>query len=90
MKLIIHPRVCEKHPQLCAADIEHAWRNTFYMGIRSSSRNFPEYLWLGIDAQGRDIEMVGTLIEEGILIFHANTPLSKRTKREVGISSKGH
>lgn len=90
MKLTIHPRVCSKHPQLDPADIEHAWHNSFFMAIRANSRNYPEYLWIGRDAKGRDIEMVGTLTEEGILIYHANTPLSGRTLREVAMSRRRH
>ena len=83
MDLVIHPRVCERHPQLSESDIELAWRRSYYEALRSESPNFPEYLWIGRDAKGRDIEMVGTLTEEGVLIYHANTPLSARTEREV-------
>lgn len=88
MSLIIHPRVCERHPQLSDSDIELAWRNSYYEAIRPNSPNYPEYLWIGRDAKGRDIEMVGTLTEDGVLIYHANTPLSARTKREVGLSGR--
>ncbi len=88
MKLLIHPRVCERHPQLTEADIEDAWQNSFYEGIRPDSPNFPEYLWIGRDGKGRDVEMVGTPTADGVLIYHANTPLSKRTQREVEASRK--
>lgn len=88
MNLIIHPRVCERHPQLSDSDIELAWHNSYYEAIRPNSPNYPEYLWIGRDAKGRDIEMVGTLTEDGVLIYHANAPLSARTKREVGLSGR--
>lgn len=83
MNLIIHSRVCERHPQLSETDIKTAWNNSYYEALRPESPNFPEYLWIGRDTKGRDIEMVGTLTENGVLIYHANTPLSARTKREV-------
>ena len=88
MKLLIHPRVCMKHPQLSESDIQHAWQNSYYEGLRTDSENFPEYLWIGQDTKGRTIEMVGTLTEEGYLIYHANTPLSNRTKQEIKQNKK--
>lgn len=88
MNLIIHPRVCTRHPHLSEDDIKHAWQNSFYEAIRPDSPNFPEYLWIGRDAKGRDIEMVGTLTTQGVLIYHANTPLSARTKKELDSNSQ--
>lgn len=88
MNIVVHPRVCERHPQLSAEDIKYAWKNSFYEGIRPNSPNFPEYLWIGCDAKGRDVEMVGTRTSDGIIIYHANTPLSNRTKREVETSKR--
>lgn len=83
MNLIIHPRVRERHPQLTESDIKIAWHNSYYEALRPNSPNFPEYLWIEQDAKGRNIEMVGTLTEDGALIYHANTPLSVRIEREV-------
>ena len=88
MNLIIHPRVCKRHPQLSESDIKHAWLNSYYEALRVDGTNFPEYLWLGQDESGRDIEMVGTLTTDGYLIYHANTPPSKRTKKEVEKSKR--
>jgi hypothetical protein len=51
-----------------------------YDALRPDSPNFPEYLWIGRDAKGREVEMVGTLTEEGWLVYHANTPVSKRVR----------
>lgn len=90
MKLVIHPRVVERHPQLCVDDIMYAWGHRYYEGIRVGSDNFPEYLWIGYDASGRELEMVGTLTNDGVLVYHANTPLSKRTIIEVERSVRRH
>lgn len=81
--LIVHPRVFAKHPQLSEDDVRTAWENSFYEAIRPDSSNFPEYLWIGEDAQGRTVEMVGTPTENGWLIYHANTPLSGRVLSEM-------
>lgn len=81
--LTIHPRVFVRHPQLSESDIRHAWENAYFEALRTGSPNFPEYLWIGADSQGREIEMVGVRNEDGCLIYHANTPISKRTLAEI-------
>lgn len=82
-ELIIHPRVLERHPQLSEEDVRTAWQNAYYEALRPDSPNFPECLWIGTDGSGREIEMVGVPTERGWLVYHANTPLSKRTRAEV-------
>ena len=82
-ELIIHPRVLERHPQLSVEDVRTAWENAYYEALRPDSPNFPEYLWIGEDGSGREIEMVGVPTESGWLVYHANTPLSKRTRAEI-------
>lgn len=82
-ELAIHPRVFERHPQLTEEDVRTAWENAYYEALRPDSPNFPEYLWIGADPDGREIEMVGVPTEGGWLVYHANTPLSKRTREEV-------
>ena len=79
----IHPRIFRRHPQLNEEDIRTAWRNSYYEALRADSQNYPEYLWIGVDSKGRDVEMVGTLTDDGWLIYHANTPLSRRVRLEV-------
>lgn len=86
MNPIIHPRVTKRHAELSKEDILHAWRYSFYEAVRPDAENFPEYLWLGIDPGGRMVEMVGTPTTDGMLIYHANTPPSKRTIDEVRAS----
>jgi len=83
MELVVHPRVFRRHRNLSGEDVRTAWENCYYEAIRPHSPNFPEYLWIGIDGKGRDVEMVGTIIEGGWLVYHANTPLSKRVRAEV-------
>ena len=82
-RLEIHPRVFLRHPQLSEEDIRTAWKNSYYEALRADIANYPEYLWISADSKGRDIEMVGTLIDGGWLIYHANTPLSRRVRLEV-------
>ncbi len=80
---IVHPRIMREHSQLSEDDVKHAWLNSFYEALRPDSPNFPEYVWIGLDATGREIEMVGTMTNRGFLIYHANTPVSKSIRDEV-------
>ena len=64
-ELIIHPRVLEKHPQLTEEDVKAAWENAYYEALRPDSPNFPEYLWIGVDPHGREVEMVGFPLRTG-------------------------
>ena len=59
------------------------WENSYYEAVRPESPNYPEFLWIGRDSHGREIEMVGVPTKDGWLIYHANTPLSKRTRSEM-------
>lgn len=87
-ELIIHPRVLERHPHLSTKDFLSAWENAFYEAVRPDSPNFPEYLWIGTGLKGREVEMVGVRSENDWLIYHANTPLSKRTRIEIDRARK--
>lgn len=80
---IVHPRITREHPQLSTEDVRYAWEHSYYEALRPESPNFPEYLWIGRDKHGREVEMVGTMTTQGWLIYHANTPVSKRVKAEV-------
>lgn len=82
-ELRVHPRVMQRHPQLTEEDVEWAWSHSHYEALRPNSPNFPEYVWLGRDAKGREIEMAGTMTTEGWLIYHANTPVSKSIANEI-------
>ena len=47
---------------------------------------------VGYDLKGRRIEMVGRLLEDGWFIYHAMTPPSKKTEREIvkALRRRGH
>lgn len=80
---IVHSRIMRKHPQLSKEDVKCAWLNSYYEAIRLDSPNFPEYVRIGLDTKGREVEMVGTMTNQGFLIYHANTPVSKSIRDEI-------
>ena len=83
MPVIVHPRIMERHPAISEEDVLFAWQHAAQTALRTESPNFPEVLSVGCDSRGRLLEMVGTLIVDGWLIYHAMTPPSKKTLTEL-------
>lgn len=77
----IHRRVHERHPELDAGDVEAAWENYRFAAVRVPGE---QEMRTGYDPHGRYIEMVGVLLVDGVwLIYHAMTPPSKKTLKEI-------
>ena len=83
MVIVVHPRVLERHPELSEEDVVTAWESSLDMCLRVDSPHFPEYVCIGYDSKGRRLEMVGAMTRDGWLIYHAMTPPSKKTIREI-------
>ena len=84
-KLIIHERVTARHPELTEEDVKSAWEGSLASTPRIH-KNPNEYVALGFDGNGRLLELVGTRLDGGDwLIFHAMTPPSDKTFKELGI-----
>lgn len=83
--LEVSGRIAARHPEIAPADVAHAWGNRIATGIRSQGIA-PQLVAVGFDASGRMLEMVGVEKQDGtVLIFHAMTPPSKKTLREVSL-----
>jgi hypothetical protein len=84
-RIFVHKRVSQKHHELCDQDVLDAWENC----IRSRPRidkNPDEYIAVGLDRNGRAIEMTAKRSLGGDwLIYHAMTPPSKKTLKELGL-----
>lgn len=66
--------------------IEHAWRNAFEWLRRDRDDGKTEYVLLGVDRQGRLVELVARPVgNDGYIVFHANTPPSRRVLEELGL-----
>ncbi len=79
-RVIVHPRVCERHPELSAGDVEHAWR--YAAAARMRDFGSPTHiLAVGADLGGRMIEMAGAVTEDGsVLVYHAMKLTSKAAR----------
>jgi hypothetical protein len=81
----VHPRVQIRHPDITDSDVVSAWRNKIALiERRTEEKDF--LVALGVDANGRLLEMVSAQEEDGtLLVFHAKTPPTKRTLKELGL-----
>lgn len=80
MPTIIHPRVSERHPELVGDDVRKAWEECLVSAVRIPG---VREMRPGFDRQGRLLEMIGALTEEGWLVFNAMTPPSKKSLSEI-------
>lgn len=79
-------RVTERHPQLSEEDVLAAWRSRVKCQVRIGPWP-PQYVAVGFDSKSRPVEMVAVYdpSQDKVLIFHANTPATKKVKKELGI-----
>ena len=85
MGVEVLPRVHERHPQLTDEDVRTAWESAILSAPRIG-RDRDEYVALGFDAKGRLVEMAAVRMSVSRwVIFHATTPPSEKTLRELGV-----
>lgn len=80
--VFVHPRVLDRHPDLRERDVLSAWRNALEIARRDSEDGV-YYVAVGSDSNGRLIEMVAMRSDDEFLIYHAMTPPSKKTMKEL-------
>ena len=86
--VVVHPRVSERHPELSDEDVRSAWKNQYRCVARDTDRG-TRHVAVGLDAHGRELEMVGVELEGGDwLIYHAMTPPSTKTYDELGLGRR--
>lgn len=83
MRVRVHPRVTQRHPEVRVPDVVAAFEGT----LRSRARDTNPVQWVGVgpDTRGRLLEYVAVEDEpDGWLVFHAMHATS-RTLIEVGL-----
>ena len=85
VKIYVHERIKQRHPEISVADVKSA----FYNIVRYRQRSSGEYIGVGSDANSRLLELVyvENLLANSVLIYHAQTPPTKRTCEELGLSN---
>jgi hypothetical protein len=74
-----------RHPEISSADVLSAWKNAVALiERRTEEKDF--LVALGLDGKGRLIEMISAREDDGaMMVFHAMTPPTKKTLRELGL-----
>lgn len=74
---------------LSKQEIEHVWRNAFEWIRRDRDDGKTEYVLVGVDYRGRLVELIARSTgDDGYIVFHANTPLSRRVREELGLDGR--
>ena len=83
--VIVDERIHRRHPEILDTDVLSAWKNAISVVLRAT--NEKDFLvMVGADSKGRLLELVATEENDGSLrVFHAMTPPSTKTLKEVGI-----
>lgn len=86
-RLIVHPRIQRRHPEVTEEDVRTAWENLIRIQQRENTAD-EQYFAIGIDGTGRALELTATRTEEGeTLIFHAMKATQKACK-ELGLTNR--
>lgn len=83
LRVRVHPRVAERHPEVSTSDVIAAFEGT----LRSRARDTHPVQWVGVgtDTSGRLVEYVAVEDEpDGWLVFHA-MPVTTKVLIEVGL-----
>ncbi|WP_130812976.1 hypothetical protein [Olsenella sp. Marseille-P4559] len=83
----VHPRIHTRHPEISVGDVVAAMRGMVCYHQRESG----EWLSVGFDERNRLLELVYVYdsVKDGFLVYHAMTPPSGRTLRELGLERRG-
>lgn len=85
MKIIVHPRITERHPEISEVDVLDAWENTIAY-LPRLGKDPSQYIIIGLDRKERLIELVANRGEDDTwIIFHGMTPPSRKTLVELRI-----
>ncbi|WP_315583315.1 hypothetical protein [Actinomyces viscosus] len=79
-KILVHPRVTRKHPDLTERDVLAAWQHTIEFIHRADT---DQWVAIGPAPDGRMVEMVAVHGSNGWLIYHAMTPPTRKTTSEI-------
>lgn len=79
MEIYVLPRVHERHPELSKEDVLTAFRSVMVEARRGNDT----WVCIGLDGRGRDVEMVYRQRGDLVVIYHAMTPPTKKTRSEI-------
>ena len=71
-RIVVHHRICERHPDVTEDDVRTAWRNQIERRKREGLHP-PQYAAVGFDAKGRLLQIVVVYdpLNDVVFAFHA-------------------
>lgn len=81
MKLVVHPRIHSKHPELSDDDIRAAFNSIFKHIYRADG----ECVGVGMDNKRRLVELIFRACDDTIVIYHGFTPPTQKVMKELGM-----
>ena len=85
LEVIVHPHAL-KHG-LSEEDILFAWGQFLRQRHRDEPRS-EQIVAVGVDRQGRFIQMIGGVKPFGIMVYHAMTPPTENVLLELGLARR--
>jgi hypothetical protein len=83
-KIVVHPRVHKKHPEIDDEDAISAWRDA--ISVVNRTYEPPDYYAAaGTDGKGRMLELVGVELEDGTLMIYHAIKLTEKMRSELGL-----
>ena len=79
MDLTVHPRIHKRHPNITETNVKAAFKNCFVFKQRDDDK----FIGIGTDDKGRLLEIVFVQCDDVIVVFHAQTPPTKKTLTEL-------
>ena len=80
-RLMIHPRIHDKHPELSDDDVKAAFNSIFKHIHRESG----ECVGVGMDRKQRLVELVFRECGDSIIVYHALTPPTQKVMKALGM-----
>ena len=73
----VHPRVMRRHPDISERDVQYAFGHVIRSMRRDGGHESTQYLLVGTTSDGRMIEMLAIITDEGDwFVYHAMTAIN--------------
>ena len=84
-KIIVHPRVAQRHPEISEQDVVTAWRNA--VALQNRTYEQPDiYAAAGADGKGRMLELLAAELDDGSLLIYHAMKLTRKMRKELGLT----
>lgn len=79
MRIVVLDRISERHPELSEEDVVAAFRSI----MADAERRDGDWMAIGLDGRGRNVELLYRVRYDVVVIYHAFTPPTKKFLKEL-------